>query len=260
MSATARSSARPVPDFSASENRDGAWSGNTSERRSNVASGSRRRAWRSTTRSTTVATTSSISSHTTNGKNVRGRSVNFVTVSTASVAATKGMRNVSALTAKANPRRGRHRLSSIPETSLRAEPPVADVPSFAAVPGSATLTLDSSGAGLRARHGPRIRVIGVDAVAELCESGAQTIFRGASSRASAASAPSARIDGAVDEHVAHALGLVGDEPFAVGGEVADAAQRSGRDRVGVEHDDVGGLADLERAAVVRARTPRPARR
>ena len=146
VSATARSSARPVPDLSASEKREGARSGNTSESRSNVASGRRRRAWRSTTRSTKVAITSSISSHTTNGKNVRGRSVNFVTVSTANVAATKGMRNVSALTAKANPRRGRHRLSSIPETSLRAEPPVADVPSFAAVPGSATLTLDSSGA------------------------------------------------------------------------------------------------------------------
>ena len=67
-------------------------------------------------------------------------------------------------------------------------------------------------------------------------------------------------DGAVDDDVADALGAVGDEPFAVGGEVADAAQRSGRDRVEVEHDDVGGLADLERAAVVQPEHRRPARR
>ena len=58
--------------------------------------------------------------------------------------------------------------------------------------------------------------------------------------------------GAVDDDVAHAHRAVGDEALAVGGEVADAAQRAGRDRVVVEHHDVGGLADLERAAVVQA--------
>ncbi len=56
--------------------------------------------------------------------------------------------------------------------------------------------------------------------------------------------------------MANADRLVGDEAFAVGREVTDAAQRARRDGVGVEHDDVGGLSDFERPAVGEAEDAR----
>src|SRR5438477_2221865 len=56
-------------------------------------------------------------------------------------------------------------------------------------------------------------------------------------------------DRAVDEHVSHTLGLVGDKTFAVGGKVADAAERTRRDGLLVEYDDVGGQAWVEPAAI-----------
>jgi hypothetical protein len=119
-----RSSVDVEPARRATESRDGVWSGKASDSWSMAARGRRRRAARSTARSTTEAATKTPAHQSTAAVIPAGRGTSRTSTAVEAIDATIGSNRATSRTANAATGRGRHERPSAAASVQRRPPPV----------------------------------------------------------------------------------------------------------------------------------------